>query len=278
MLENFIYENHLGERFVGLDNGVYLNYNDLRDYSWNYDTINGKISRFYRPITDKKLPLVVLGGTGDRAIAAKNRLLNLAESDIVAKIPGRIYVGDYYITGYITKSVKSNYLINKRLTNIDLTFTSDDPVWYKEKEHYIGEPALEDEEMLTAGGTDYNVGYDHDLSAVLSENHIFVDTSDEALCKIRIYGKAEYPNITIGGHSYAINGVVGDGETLLIDGLNKKIILTTATGNEVNWFYRRSRESDIFQPIKPGAVEVTRNGTFAFDLVVIEKRSEPRWT
>jgi hypothetical protein len=279
MLENFIYENHLGERFVGLENGVYLNHNDLRDYSWDYDTINSKISRFYRPITDKKLPLVILCGTGDKANQVKNKLLDLAESDIVARIPGRIYVGDFYITGYITKSAKSNYLINKRLTNIDLTFTTDDPAWYREKTYHVDESAtVNAEEMMTAGGTDYNVGYDHDFAAPLSENHIYVDTSGEALFKIRIYGRAEYPTIMIGGNPYSINGVIADGETLLIDGLERKITLTSATGVEINWFYRRGRESDIFKPIKPGAVEVTRNGTFAFDLTVIEKRSEPRWT
>ena len=133
MLENFIYENHLGQRFIGLDNGVYLNYNDLRDYSWSYDTINSKISRFYRPITSRKLPLVVCGNTEDQAIAAKNRLLELAETDIAAKLPGRIYVGEYYTIGYITGSAKGNYLITKRLCSINLTFTSDDPTWYRDQ-------------------------------------------------------------------------------------------------------------------------------------------------
>ena len=46
MLENFVYENHLGQRFVGLENGVYLNENELRDYAWEYDVINNRISRF----------------------------------------------------------------------------------------------------------------------------------------------------------------------------------------------------------------------------------------
>ena len=63
MLEKFVYVDHLGRRFDGLEYGVYLNYNDLRDYSWKYDTINSRISRFYRPITDRSLPLVVVCNT-----------------------------------------------------------------------------------------------------------------------------------------------------------------------------------------------------------------------
>ena len=278
MLEKFIYENHLGERFVGLENGVYLNYNDLRDYSWNYDTINSKISRFYKQITDKNLPLVACGVTEEKAISAKNRLLDIAEADIVAKIPGRIFVGDYYMIGYVTKSTKSNYLITKRLTNINLTFTSDDPVWCREKSYsFATTETANADEMQTIGGTDYNVAYDYDFAAALPSQDITVDSTDGATFKIRVYGKAEYPLIAIGGHSYSVNGVVEDGESLLIDALNKKITLTTESGNAVNWFDRRNRESDIFQPIPSGTVSVAWTGNFAFDLTVIEKRSEPRW-
>ena len=133
MLEKFIFENHLGQRFEGLANGVYLNYNDLRDYAWSYDTINSKISRFFRPITSRKIPLVVKCASDDEATQVKNRLLELAETDIEAKLPGRIYVGEFYTNGYITASKKSEYLITKQLCKIELTLTSDDPAWYREQ-------------------------------------------------------------------------------------------------------------------------------------------------
>lgn len=133
MLDNFIYENHLGQRFVGLENGVYLNYNDLRDYQWSFDTINSRISRFYRPITERKLPLVIKCESEEKAVLVKNRLLEMAEADIEAKIPGKIFVGDCYTNGYITGSVKSEYLITKRYCKIELKLTSDDPAWYREE-------------------------------------------------------------------------------------------------------------------------------------------------
>jgi hypothetical protein len=133
MLDNFIFENHLGERFVGLENGVYLNYSDLRNYSWNYDTINSRISRFYKPITKRKIPLVIYCDSDEAAIAVKNHLMELAEADVEAKIPGKVFVGEYYTIGYITASKKSDYLTNKRLCKIELTLTSDDPSWYNEE-------------------------------------------------------------------------------------------------------------------------------------------------
>lgn len=133
MLDNFIFENHLGERFVGLENGVYLNYSDLRNYSWDYDTINSRISRFYKPITKRKIPLVIYCESDEEAVAVKNHLMELAEADVEAKIPGKVFVGEYYTSGYITASKKSDYLTNKRLCKIELTLTSDDPSWYNEE-------------------------------------------------------------------------------------------------------------------------------------------------
>lgn len=147
MLENFIFENHLGQRFEGLPNGVYLNANELRDYSWSYDTINNRISRFYMGPKNRKLPLVVKCDSDEEAVAVKNRLHELAEPDIEAKIPGKIYAGEYYTCGYITASTKSNYLNSKQFCYIELTMTSDDPEWYRETTyafHIGGEVTPED--------------------------------------------------------------------------------------------------------------------------------------
>ena len=134
-IDEFVFVNHLGQRFEGLPKGVYLNYSNLRDYSWSFDTISNRISRFYRSITSRKIPLVVYCKSGDEAVSVMNRLHELAEADIVANIPGKIFVGDYYTSGYITASVKSNYLIRRKYCKIELTLTSDDPSWYLEHTH-----------------------------------------------------------------------------------------------------------------------------------------------
>lgn len=276
MLEKFIFENHLGQRFVGLDNGVYLNYNDLRDYSWSYDTINNKISRFYRPITSRKIPLVVLGETDEKAISVKNRLMDLAEADIVAKLPGKIFVGEYYTNGYITASAKGNYLVTKRLCNITLTLTSDDPSWYREQKH-VFMPGTGNATAI-GGGTDYPYDFPYDYALSLNGRRIVCDSVGSSAFKLLIYGEVSNPTVVIGGHAYAINGTIGAGETLLIDSLAKTITLTTSAGNNVNWFDKRARENYIFEPIPAGQNTVSWLGTFGFDLTVIEKRSEPKWT
>lgn len=276
MLETFVFENHLGQRFEGLPNGVYLNYNDLRDYSWSYDTINNRISRFYMGTKNRKLPLVVKCDSDEEAVAVKNRLHELAEADIEAKIPGKIFVGDYYTNGYITASTKSNYLITKRLCYIELTLTSDDPAWYLEQTQAFipGEGSA----IGIGGGTDYPYDYPYDYALSLKGQKIVCDSVGSNAFRLLIYGEAVNPSVVISGHIYAINGTIGKGETLLIDSMTKTITLTTAFGNKINWFDKRGREDYIFEPIPAGQNAVSWLGTFGFDLTVIEKRSEPRWT
>lgn len=172
MLDNFIFENHLGMRFVGLENGVYLNYSDLRNYSWDYDTINNRISRFYRPIKDRKIPLIVCCKSDEEAIEIKNRLFELAEMDVAAKLPGKIYIGDYYTTGYITASTKGEYLLSKRMCKIDLTLTSDDPAWYRE-DTYIFPINGEFDEEEEPGGEPEGVPIIPEGTLKITENGTF---------------------------------------------------------------------------------------------------------
>ena len=276
MLENFIFENHLGQRFEGLANGVYLNSNDLRNYNWSYDTINSHISRFYRKTTNRKLPLTVICKNDDEAVKVKNRLMEIAEVDIEAVLPGKIIVGEYYTKGYITASVKSRYTIKKRFCRIELTLTSEDPGWYREEKYSLfsktTSPGVSDV------GTDYPWEYKWDYVFPSSANRIVCNSVRDNAFAMKIYGEITNPVVTIAGHSYAVNGTIKAGESLLIDSLTKTITLTKATGEKENWFDMRNRSSYIFEPIPPGQHLVTSNGSFSVDLTVIEKRSEPKWT
>lgn len=275
MLDNFIYENHLGVRFNGVENDVYLNANTLRDYAWTYQTMNGRISRFYRSTTGRKIPLVVACESTAVANTVRNKLLEIAEADILARLPGKIYIGEYYTTGYITASVKSNYLITGRFCNIELTVTSDNPAWYREKTQLFL-PATDDGDMV--GETEYPHDYPYDYAVAASGKNLTCDSIGDNAFKLLVYGAATNPAITIGGHTYAVNGTVGSGEMLLIDSLTKTITLITADGKRVNWFDRRARDAYIFKPIPPGQHDVTWLGSYGFDLTIIEERSEPRWT
>lgn len=274
MLENFIYENHLGQRFVGLEHGVYLNSNELRNYSWSYDVINNRISRFYRQVKPRKLPLVVCCSTKEEANEARNRLMEITEADIEAIQPGTIYTGDYYITGFITESKKSDYRIHGRTCKIDLVLTSQ-TAWSREIVHVFG--STDEGAAASRSGFDFPFDYAYDYSVSTASRQVVNDTIKSSNFKLKIYGEATDPAVMINGHAYKVNGMIRAGESLLIDSLNKTIILTTASGSKVNWFNNRDRHDYIFEPIPPGVNNVIYNGSFKFDLTIIEERSEPKW-
>ena len=276
MLDSFSFENHLGLRFVGAEHGVYLNYSDLRDYSWSYDVINNRISRFYMGVTNRKLPLVVCCSTPSEAVEVRNKLHELAEADIVAKRPGRISVGAFYTNGYITASKKSDYLVDGRYVKLELTLTQDDPAWYREKTYVF---ALESGENIgIAGGTDYPYDYPYDYATPMIGQNVINDAASESAFRLLIYGEAVSPTVNIGGHLYNVDVSVASGEVLEIDSLTKTITLINARGERLNYFDKRNRDSYIFQPIPAGLLAVDWPGNFGFDLIVIEKRSEPKWT
>lgn len=276
MLDKFIYVNHKGKRFEGISNGVYLNHSSLRDYSWGYDTLNGRIARFYRAITKRNIPLVVCCLTAQEAQKIMNGLYELIEADIEAKTPGKIYIGDYYTTGFITKSEKDGYLRgNGRFCKITLTLVSADPAWYLETTHVFLPGDLSSTSIAT--GTDYPYDYAYDYAMSLQGREILCESVGDSAFRILIYGEATDPIITIGEHQYTVSGTIGSGQTLLIDSSNKTVTLTEADGKKVNWFDHRGRDSYIFEPIKSGKNTVTYNTTFGFDLTVVSKRSEPKW-
>ena len=218
MLENFIFENHLGQRFIGSENGVYLNYNDLRDYEWKYDTINGKISRFYQDISEKSLPLVVINKSKDASVKAKNLLLELSEVDVEAMLPGKIYIGEYYINGYVTASKKSNYLINSRYCSVGLTFTCNNPTWYKEQTQVF---IPESEDTSGSGyGFEYPYDYKYDYPSPNKGKTIFCDSIRSNSFRMRIFGEITNPTVIINGHRYTVNCKVGKNENIVIDSRN----------------------------------------------------------
>lgn len=277
MLEEFVYVNHMGYVFGFQD--VFVKSCDLRDYSWNYDTLNSKISRFYRPITKRKITLAIVG-TSDQwgsedVTFYKNELFAITEMDVEAKIPGYVWIGDFWTRGYIIASKKRNYLVNSRYCEIELTLVSDDPAWYR----------VYWNEFYQTPSTDAGEGYDYPYEypygySTKSKTTQYIDyySINGIEFEMCIYGPATNPSIKIGDHEYSINGTVGPDEMLEINSLDKKITLYTPTGEMLNWFDRRSRDSYIFEKIPSGHLAVSWDGSFGFDLNVIEKRSEPEWT
>lgn len=275
MLEQLIYKNHMGEIFEFGKDGIYVNMSDIHNYEWETSTKGRKISGFKRSIGERKLPIVIICDTEAQGIVARNRLFEVTEKDVLAVKHGRVIIGDYYFRCFVTKSEKEEYLTNKRYMLLTLTLTSDFPYWVKETE-FIFNP----KEETTAEGKnlDFNNDFPYDYS--LSSNLKVINNTDFTKTNFRmiVYGVANSPTIYISGHPYRVDCTLGANEYLTIDSITKKIILTKVNGEQANMFNKRDRNFYIFERIPPGKNPVAFSGDFGVDIILLEERSEPKWT
>lgn len=281
MLERIKFINHINESMEWGKNGIYVNYNDLRDYAWEHTADNNKISSFSKGIDSKSIPIIISCSSETEGLAIKNRLFEITEKDVLANIHGKIIIGDYYLKCFITGSKKDNYLINKGYLETTLTVLTDYPMWIKESTTIFrnnGVVSGNSQVVTQKRNFDYQYDFPFDYTSEMKNKTLnntgFVGTN----FKLIIFGACINPAVHISGHTYQVNCEVSENEYLTIDSLTKKITLTRYNGEQVNCFNYRNRDSYIFTPIPAGNNIVTWDGNFGFDVVLLEERSEPKWT
>ena len=276
MLEQLKYKNHVNEVFEFGKDGIFVNTNDLHDYEWTVTKKGNKIAALNRGIVNRKLPVVIICETEENGIAARNKLMEVVEKDVLAMKHGQIILGNYYFKCFVTKSQKKDYLKSKRYMELTLTLTTDFPYWVKESTMQFGSDVSSE---ATAGK---NLDFAHDLPYDFYSGFNMRDLVNTGFVgtnfKIIIYGAAKDPAVFIGGHEYGVNCEIGDGEYLTIDSLSKQVYLTGNTGEITNKFKDRNKDSYIFEKIPPGSNHVSWSGDFGFDIILMEERSEPKWT
>ena len=276
MLERLIYKNHMNEVFDFGKDGIYLDSNDIRDYEWKVTTKNGRISAFDYAVVKKKLPVTIICESEELGTAAKNRLFEVAEKDVLAMKHGQIIVGDYYMKGFITRSAKKDYLISKRHMKLTLTLTSDFPYWVKETHTMFG--ASTKSRSGSAVSPDHPFDYPFEWYQRMQSRTLNNTGFTASNFRLIIYGACVNPLISINNHEYQVDCTVNSGEYLTIDSATKKIFLTSVDGTITNKFNSRNRDSYIFEKIQPGSNVVAWDGGFGFDVILLEERSEPKWT
>lgn len=272
MLEQLKYVNHLNEVFEFGQNGVYVNENELHNFEWTVNQKGGRISSLSHAVRNRKLPVVIICETEAEGIAARNRLMEITEKDVLAFQPGRLVVGDYYYRCYITKSQKKEYLKGKRYMTATLTVTTDTPVWVKETVFSYPVGTIQTYSFL-----DYAHDYPHDYLPSVTIDTLNNPGFAPSDFRLIIYGQCQSPEVYVGDHCYSVSCAVNAGEYLTIDSKAKTITLTGVDGSVTNKFSRRSMTSYIFEKIPAGVNTVSRDNPFGFDIILLEERSEPKW-
>lgn len=266
------YVNHINERVDIGSGGIYAGSSDLRDYTWSMEQRGNKISRLYRDVATKTLPVIITAPTRDEAYQIRNRLFEVVEKDVLSMQPGKLICGKSYYQCYVTESKKPNYWKSPLNLVVELTLTTDRPVWVTESQYSFSPQGSND------GYLDFPFDFPFDFksSAMINtlSNPGFVATD----FRMDIFGACTNPQITINGHLYAVEAEVETGEYLAIDSAKKTIVKTAQNGEKTNLFNSRNKESYVFEKIQPGVNSVTWDGSFNFSVTILEERSEPKWT
>lgn len=274
MLESFKYVNHVGEVLEFGKNGLFANSNDLRDYSWNYDSDKNRIENFRKGVVNKTIPVQIVAQSEEEGLMKKNQLFEVCEKDVIAEQAGKIIIGDYYLQCYVYASQKSEYLTHKNQLTTSISVVGSTGNWIKETRHEFIYGESED-----TTGRDYPHDYEYDYSAGAGNTNKLVN-EHFAPCHfvMKISGYAFEPSITIADHIYKVNETVQANEILTIDSRKKTITLTKNNGVQVNLFGKREKSSYIFEKIPSGELQIYWNGEFNFEVTLYEERGEPKWT
>lgn len=289
MRDKITHTNSLGETIDFSASRIYIEQNDLRDFEWKVVSKNERITGMTKGIVKKTIPFVISVDSA-RANEVKNMFFEHFEKDILRKAQGFFEINGYKLYGYVTKSVKSSYLIHKRCLKLTIEYTCDNPYWIKETTtSYIGAErdirtnivgvarvgyaTLTGEEL-----SHYPYGYSYGYGSFANINHVLVNNHyDESDFIIIINGKAKNPIIDIDNQRYELNYEIMENEYVIINSSEKTITLYKNDGSKVNIYNYRNKKEYIFTKIPSGEHSVRWNGNFDFSMTLIGKRSEPEW-
>lgn len=273
MLESFIYSNHMNEGLEFGKNKLFVNENDLRDFAWEIKNKNNRISGFKKGIVSKTIPVIIKCNNEKEGYELRNKLFEICEKDVLAVKHGKIIIGEYYLKCFVTESKKSDYLIHGSYMRASIKISTDFPYWCKEKSttfNYGSGPK--------GMNLDFKRDFPSDYTSNLLGKTLFNSHFAATDFRIVIHGICENPKINIGGHEYSVEVSVAKNEYLTIDSQNKTVILTHENGVQENYFKKRNRDSYVFEKIPPGNLNVSANANYKFEVILLEERSEPKWT
>lgn len=209
--------------------------------------------------------------------AQADALRRLADRDVSMRTPGTLMAGGWWQRCYVLSCQPSR--IARGWHSAELTVALLDGVWRR------GNSVFFSGARATSGGLDYPHDYPYDLGAGTSAK-VSVGGWSGSAASITVYGPAVNPAVTIGGNTYAVDVVVPEGSTLVIDGVERsvKLVRMSTLGGEEDAFAAAHRGSGrgcgeyVFERIPPGEHEVSWSGGFKWQLTWYDEEGEPPWS
>jgi hypothetical protein len=270
------YITHTGE-VINLDNIPYLmkSVKPLLSYSKQAATAYGDITDFSSPdISETQIVIQTLARSRAELVTLKSALVAAFRSDRIAKKAGRIYVNGYTRECYVAaESVDERWY-----TDSISTFT----VMFAKNSSWIKEVKTEAFSQATASdgdGESYPHGYPFGYPNPTTQQSIVNPSALPSAFRLIINGEWTNPTITIAGHIYNVNVVLGATDKLIIDSIKRTIVKVAADGTETNCFSLRNKDADKkpFEKIPIGESTVAWTGEHTFFITLIDEGDAPVW-
>lgn len=275
---NIYYENNAGKKIEM--NGFPIAIQDpesLFAYEWSYEmrSSSTKITSFSKKVATKDVTLSIYADTKEQFGEIMTDLCSVAETDVLAVTPGKLFVNGYYLECYIYASSYTEFEEDFYTTDKKIQIVSAHPFWIKEE---LIAFARITNEIFESEGLDYPLGYKYDYSNSLVNQKLINGHYTASDFEMTIYGSCENPAISIGTHTYSVEASLITGEFIKINSITKKVYKVKNNGDVVNLFHYRGRDFYIFEKIPSGILNVAWGGGFGFDIKLLSERSEPEWT
>lgn len=253
-------------------NATQIKTKDANFHAWEFkpestELVNGsRIAMFRKQAATYEIKLIIRGTETERA-AILNALHSDFENDLRNLCAAKIIWGNWYCNCYIVASETVPHKDVEAWTENNITILIPSGYWQREEEENFAVPSAPVSDYL-----DYPYDYAYDYTPPASTTQTWTtDSSFESDFEMRIHGPCVNPRVIINGYPYVVYTSVPDGSTLVVNSKNHTVVM-----GDANLFDARNKSQSVFQKIPPGSLTVSWEG-FAFDLILFEERSEPKW-
>lgn len=279
------YENHLGARieFGGGIGIAELNYMEhgLRDYSWTYSDLNGRVAKFDRKMATAEFPVGIAAENAARGIELRNLVTAVTEPDVDSMVPGRFIIGEWSLACYVIGCKPTNYWMDDRFAEMTLTVLAERFEWVREIPYHFAPESGGGESASEYG--EFPIGFPWEFARPRAARVVANDGLVPCPFLWRAFGPVSNPYVIVGANTYRVNCDVPDGARLEVDSRSKTITVIYSDGTEENVFADRLRGaagsgSYIFERIPTGDSDMEWTNDYSMDFVLYDVRSAPGWT
>lgn len=254
---------------------------DIIDYEPEVMESNGKISGFNSNyIAQREVNIDVHRTKTESARASMSHLTDIFASDVASRIPGKLYIDEWYIPCYFFGRETSRWDTGG-IISCSYKVITDHPSWITEQ--HITIPAISNIQTLAVQNTKkYPYTYPYRYTAVYKNTKVNIDHYAESDFRMIAYGPTANVNVSINGHKYHVDYPIESGEYMVIDSRDylppdERIYLVKNNGEKINVFNYRDPEHSVFQKISPGYATIHYNQSYGIDLTIFKERSDPKW-